>query len=57
MVDIDKLRKDAADKGQILKITFFPDFDSVTDVDKLYSVDDLMQVEFLPKNPIHYKTP
>ena len=31
MVDIDKLRKEAMDKGQI-----FPDFDSVTDTDALY---------------------
>ncbi|MGB8412545.1 MAG: hypothetical protein WCE23_06940 [Candidatus Binatus sp.] len=56
MVDIDKLRKEASAKGQILRITFFPDVDSVTDVDALYDTDDRIQVEFLPKSPIHLKT-
>ena len=56
MVDIDKLRKDAAAKGQTLRITFFPDNDSVTDPDALKYPDDLIQVEHLPKDPIHFKT-
>ena len=48
MIDIDELRQEAAANGQILRITFFPDTDSVTDMDALYDTDELVQVEFLP---------
>jgi len=47
-MDIDKLRKEAADKHQILKITFYPDVDSVPDFDSLFDTDALADVEFTP---------
>lgn len=46
-MDIDALRKQAADKHQILRITFYPDIDSVENFDTLYDVDNLAFVEFL----------
>jgi hypothetical protein len=49
-MDIDQLRKQAADKHQILKITFYPDEDSVPDLDKLSDTDELAEVEFVPVN-------
>ena len=45
---IEQLRKDAAAKHQILRITFYPDVDSVPDIDKLSDVDGLADVEFIP---------
>jgi hypothetical protein len=46
--DIEKLRKEALDKGQILRIIFYPGTDSVTDTDTLYDTNDLIGVEFIP---------
>jgi hypothetical protein len=48
-MDIDQLRKQAADKHQ-MKITFYPDEDSVPDLDKLSDTDELAEVEFVPVN-------
>jgi hypothetical protein len=46
--DLERLRREAKAKHQILEVTFFPDMDSVTNVDKLYDVDQLVEVEFIP---------
>ncbi len=46
-MDIEQLRKDAAKKHQILKITIYPDIDSVPDVDALTDTDELAQVELI----------
>jgi len=35
-------------KHEILQLTFFLDVDSVTDICKLYDVDQLIEVKFIP---------
>ena len=46
--DVEKLRREAMAKHEILRITFFPNTDSVTNFDKLYDIDEMVQVEFIP---------
>jgi hypothetical protein len=45
--DLGKLRREARAKHEILVVTFFPDVDSVTNINKLYDVDELVQVQFI----------
>lgn len=45
--DLGKLRREARAKHEILVVTFFPDYDSVTNPDKLYDTDELVQVQFI----------
>lgn len=47
MVDIDDLRKQARSQKKILRITFYPDVDSVPDFDRLNDTDDLAEWEFV----------
>ena len=48
MIDIDDLRKQARLQKKILRITFYPDVDSVPNFDRLNDTDDLAEWEFVP---------
>jgi hypothetical protein len=44
-----ELRKEAGQKKQILRLTFYPSVDAVPKWDALTRVDDLLTVEFVKK--------
>jgi hypothetical protein len=46
-MDFDKLREEAITKHKILRVTVYPDEDSVEDEDALTDPDELAKVEFL----------
>lgn len=52
-LDISRLRHEATAKHQILRITFYPDIDSVPNIDKIYDMSELAEVKFIDVPKVH----